>query len=498
MGYGEDAPRYPHILALPVVARPLFPGIITTIQLSDEKTIRAMERLMKRTSSSSKSGFVGVFLRKKNISTAGTSSSSFSAGETPLFGFMDTPSTPELIQDPQELYTVGTFAQIHSFKRGTISLSSHDFSSTSLNHSSSSISSTASSHEDPSIEESSSLSQEDEEEGSNPNKGPASLVLLAHRRIDLLSVDSIGPPIHCTVKHWDRLKHSTYTSSSSSSSTNSDDTIRALSNEILATIRELAMINPLFREHVTFFPTRIDPKDPYRLADFAACLTTGSPEELQAVLEEKDAELRLHKALVLLSKEREVCKLQQEISKKVEEKMTETQRKYFLMEQLKSIKKELGMEKDDKEALLGKYRKKFKELKSWIQKQSKQVDTNDNNTSPTDVSNTTAATTISTMMESNYKEVLETMESEIEKISTLEKNSSEFNMTRSYLDWLTSIPWGHSSPEKLDIQDARSILDRDHYGLEEVKDTILQFIAVGKLKGSIQGKILCLAGPPGK
>ena len=468
IGFGEDAPRYPHVLALPVSARPIFPGIVTTIQLSDETTIRAMERLMampsteriQRNTSTAPSAFVSVFLRKKNLTVGGD---------------MD-PHPPELITDPLDLYTVGTFAQIHRITRGNISSGdpSQTFVQTNAN--------TFSNQHEETNEES---QPHDETEGTtttthniNGHKSSASLLVLAHRRVDLVSVDSIGPPIHCTVKHWDRLRHS-------SSSSTSNDTIRALSNEVLSIIREVATINPLFREHVTFFPSRIDPKDPYRLADFAASLTTGSPEELQAVLEERDAELRLHKALVLLSKEREVSKLQQEISRKVEEKMTETQRRYFLMEQLKSIKKELGMEKDDKEALLIKYRKKMSELDTWIQKMKKGE--GGGGESPT-----------KSLVDSHYVEIMEVMESEIEKISTLEKNSAEFNMTRSYLDWLTSIPWGHSSAERLDIQDARTILDRDHYGLDEVKDTILQFIAVGKLKGSIQGKILCLAGPPGR
>lgn len=171
--------------------------------------------------------------------------------------------------------------------------------------------------------------------------------------------------------------------------------------------------------------------------------------------------MRLHKALVLLNREREVSKLQQEISAKVEEKMTEAQRKYFLTEQLKSIKKELGMEKDDKDTIIEKYRKQLSEYPEIPD------------------------------------EVMEVINAEIDKFSTLEKNSAEFNVTRSYLDWLTSIPWGVTTEENFDIKKARAILDRDHYGLDDVKDTILQFIAIGKLKGTVEGKILCLSGPPG-
>merc|ERR1712070_266408 len=88
-------------------------------------------------------------------------------------------------------------------------------------------------------------------------------------------------------------------------------------------------------------------------------------------------------------------------------------------------------------------------------------------------------------------------EAELEKLSSLEMNSSEYSVTRNYLDWLCGVPWNVTSNENFDIQDARQILDRDHYGLEDVKDTILEFIAVGKLKGGVQGKIICLSGPPG-
>jgi ATP-dependent Lon protease len=135
----------------------------------------------------------------------------------------------------------------------------------------------------------------------------------------------------------------------------------------------------------------------------------------------------------LLSREKEVSRLQQEISAKVEEKMTEAQRKYFLTEQLKSIKKELGMERDDKEALIEKYRKQLSKYPAVPQ------------------------------------EIMETIDAELEKLSTLEKNSAEFNVTRSYLDWLCGVPWGVETEENFDIKEARRILDRDHYGLDDVR-----------------------------
>jgi Lon-like ATP-dependent protease len=163
----------------------------------------------------------------------------------------------------------------------------------------------------------------------------------------------------------------------------------------------------------------------------------------------------------LLSREKEVSRLQQEISAKVEEKMSEAQRKYFLTEQLKSIKTELGMERDDKEALIEKYRQQLAECPAIPE------------------------------------EAMETIEAELEKLSSLEKNSAEYNVTRSYLDWLCGVPWGVKTEENFDLKQARAVLDREHYGLDDVKDVILQFIAVGKLKQSVTGKILCLSGPPG-
>ena len=389
-----------------------------------QKTIQAVEKIL----SGGSGGYLGLFCRKDY-------------NPTPDHVAKGT-EKPEVITDASDLYSVGTFAQIQRMTK-TDDLDHLDVDE--ADH----ISQTLNDY------------QQSEDEHSDRHKGlSASILLMPHRRINLLSVDDIGPPIDVTVSHWDRL---TYVRGQDSSR---DDTIRALCQEVLSTIREVAQLNTLFKEQVVnLVPSShmFDMNDPYRLADFAASLSTngGDVVDLQSVLEEKDPELRLHKALVLLSKEREVSKLQKEISAKVEEKMSEAQRKYFLTEQLKSIKKELGMEKDDKESLIEKYRKKMSEYTEVPQ------------------------------------EINETIESELDKLSTLEKNSSEFSVTRNYLDWLTSIPWGVTTEECFDIKKAREVLDKDHYGMDEVKETILQFIAVGKLKGTVQGKILCLSGPPG-
>ncbi len=417
LGFGDEAPRYPHLTALPVINRPMFPGTFLTLTVSDKATLEALTE--DRTGE-----YVGVFLRKK-----------YSEGVTDGGVILD---HPEVITDPTDLYNVGGLAQIHRITYSDM-----------MNHDNTGRGEGVDGMNDASANDGDESILKDVQK-------TATLLLLGHRRIDLLSVDHLGPPIDATVSHWDRLVYKMGQDSSR------DDTIRALSNEIIKTMRDLARSNPFFRENATFVPTRVNSNDPYVLADVTAGLTTASPEELQMVMEERDPEIRLQKSLELLSKDLEVSKLQEEIKRKVDEKMSESQRKYMLMEQLKSIKKELGMEKDDKEDLLARYRKKI---------------TNFQDAAP--------------------KEVMETIEAEMEKISTLEKNSQEFNVTRLYLDWLTSVPFGKVSEENLDIGDARKVLNRDHYGLDEVKDTILAYIAIGKLKGGIKGKILCLSGPPG-
>ena len=221
-------------------------------------------------------------------------------------------------------------------------------------------------------------------------------------------------------------------------------------------------MNPVAQEHLQEWASRLDFSDPYKLADFAASITSADGEDLQRVLRALDVEERLGIALELLNKEKEVAKFQREINEQVEKNISKQQREYMLREQLKTIKGELGIEKDDKDELLGKYNEKVDGFRDKID----------------------AAT-------------LKVIESELNKLSSLERNSPEFNVTRSYLDWLTAIPWGEWTKDELNIKQAAAVLERDHYGLEDVKKHILEFIAVGKLKGSVSGKILCLIGPPG-
>ncbi|XP_030075462.1 lon protease homolog, mitochondrial [Microcaecilia unicolor] len=238
--------------------------------------------------------------------------------------------------------------------------------------------------------------------------------------------------------------------------------VKALTAEIVKTVRDIIALNPLYRESVLQMMQAgqrvVD--NPIYLSDMGAALTGAESHELQDVLEETNIPKRLYKALSLLKKEYELSKLQQRLGREVEEKIKQTHRKYLLQEQLKIIKKELGLEKEDKDAIEEKFRERLGGLVV-------------------------------------PQHVMEVIDEELSKLNLLDNHSSEFNVTRNYLDWLTSIPWGKHSKENLDLARAEEVLEEDHYGMDDVKKRILEFIAVSQLRGSTQGKILCFYGPPG-
>ncbi|HEX4839883.1 MAG TPA: endopeptidase La, partial [Rhabdochlamydiaceae bacterium] len=229
---------------------------------------------------------------------------------------------------------------------------------------------------------------------------------------------------------------------------------------IITTIKELLKLNPLFKEELQIFLSHSDFTEPGKLADFAVALTTAGREELQDVLETFDLHPRIDKALMLLKKELDLSKLQNSITQKMESTISKTQRDFFLREQLKTIKKELGLEKEDKSIDLEKFESRLKK---------RQV--------PDDV--------------------MTVIREEMDKLSVLEIQSAEYAVCRNYLDWLTIIPWGITSQESHDLGKAKKILEEDHYGLEDIKERILEFISVGKLSGGVKGSIICLVGPPG-
>ncbi len=239
-----------------------------------------------------------------------------------------------------------------------------------------------------------------------------------------------------------------------------DEETKAYALAIITSIKELLQLNPLSKEELNLFLSRTSLKEPGRLADFSASMTSATGAELQEILEAFPLRPRMERALFLLQREIEISRMRVRISKQIEEKISKQQREFFLREQLKAIKKELGLSKEGKEADLEAFRKRLEKL-----------------TLP--------------------PEARERIEEEMAKLSVIEPHSPEFTVTRNYLDWLTSLPWGVHTSDRYDLRRAARILNADHYGLTDVKERILEFLAVGIRKGRISGSILCFIGPPG-
>uniref|UniRef100_A0A2K6VQS2 Lon protease homolog, mitochondrial n=1 Tax=Onchocerca volvulus TaxID=6282 RepID=A0A2K6VQS2_ONCVO len=238
--------------------------------------------------------------------------------------------------------------------------------------------------------------------------------------------------------------------------------IKATMQAIVSTIRDVMQYNTLFAQQLglTANPSKNVVDNPIYLCDLVGSLVSADPGDLQNLMDEEIVEERLKLALLLIEKEKTVAKLKHDINKDVEKKVHDQHRKFLLNEQLKAIKKELGLEKDDKEALAEKMQDRIKNL--------------------------------------NVPEyAMKVIKEEQAKLSFLDPHSSEFSVARNYLDWLTNMPWGKTSEDVLDLDRAIAILDEDHYGMKDVKDRILEFIAIGILKKKVSGKILCLHGPPG-
>ncbi len=238
------------------------------------------------------------------------------------------------------------------------------------------------------------------------------------------------------------------------------DALRAYAMAIINTIRELLPLNPLYNEGLKHYLQNFSPRDPSPLTDFAAALTSANGDDLQDILETVPLKPRMEKVLTLVRKEVEVARLQNEISEEVNEKISRHQREFFLKEQLKVIQRELGLEKDDRTADVDEFRARMESL-----------------TPP--------------------EAVAKRFEEEVRKLGVLESGSPEYAVTRNYLDWLTSVPWGRFSEDNLDLTHARDTLSAHHSGLDDVKDRIVEFLAVGAMRGEVKGSILLLVGPPG-
>ncbi|GBF50138.1 endopeptidase La [Leptospira ryugenii] len=238
----------------------------------------------------------------------------------------------------------------------------------------------------------------------------------------------------------------------------SKNNIKALMRTLVILTKELSQNNPLFTEDMKL--TMLNVNEPGKMSDFVCSILNLEKEDYQSVIEALTLNDRLEKVLLFLKKEIDLVLLQKKIQDQINDKIDNQQRQFFLREQLKAIQQELGLGEEKQEA---KYDKLLDRLK---------------------------AIPVSS-------EVLKEVEREVEKIKNTDPMSSDYNVIRNYLDLIEALPWEAPKPKEINLLHAKKILNRDHYKLEDVKERILEYLAVRKLNPKSRGSILCLVGPPG-
>jgi len=231
----------------------------------------------------------------------------------------------------------------------------------------------------------------------------------------------------------------------------------ALTMSLKKTAREVLRLIPELPPSAAELLERVD--DPSVLVDLVASNVDATVEEKQIVLETVELVGRMRRVLEFLSRQLEVLKLSNKISSQVKGEMSKTQREYYLRQQLKAIKDELGEGDDEGDDLV--------DLEARVG-------------------------------ESQLPEDAEkAARKELRRLRHMNPSQAEYTVSRTYVEWLCDLPWAVSSIDKIDLQEVRDILDEDHYGLEKIKKRIVEFLAVRKLKSDMKGPILCLVGPPG-
>lgn len=237
-----------------------------------------------------------------------------------------------------------------------------------------------------------------------------------------------------------------------------DEELDAYTRSVINQVKKLSEINPYFNEEMKL--AMLNSPSPGSLADLVAFALSLDVPEAQDFLETLVVKKRFAKLLVYLKREKDVADIQKKITDEVNDKVNKYQREYFLREQLKVIRNELGLDEDEKAKDMKKIREALDE---------------------------------GGLPEEAMKAALE----ELERLESIPDSSPEYNVTRTYLNWMVQLPWNKATDDKVDIEVAKKILEKDHYGLEKPKERIMEFLAVRKLKPEYDGTILCLAGPPG-
>jgi len=239
-----------------------------------------------------------------------------------------------------------------------------------------------------------------------------------------------------------------------------DSELKAYMMAISSEIKELLKLNPMFQEQVNMVVSQLNYEAPGVTMDVISNLLSSESDALQELLETFDLNERAQLLLKLIKEDMEIAKIQKRISDQIEEKVNKQQKEFLLREQLKAIKKELGIEKEEGETEVEKIEQRLadKELSPEAEK---------------------------------------VVQQELQKLRLINPQSPDFNVTLNYLENIADLPWGIYSNDNDDIKKARKILDEEHYGLDEVKERILEFLSTIVKRGKVAGSIICLVGPPG-
>ncbi|HPD01111.1 MAG TPA: endopeptidase La [Acetivibrio sp.] len=233
--------------------------------------------------------------------------------------------------------------------------------------------------------------------------------------------------------------------------------IEALTRRVLSVFEEYSKLNNRISPETVLSVMNIE--DPEQLADIITSNLMLKVEQKQEILSEFQPKLRLEKLLETLIREIDIMQIERDINIKVRKQIDKTQKEYYLREQLKAIQNELG----DKEGITG-------EVEEYKRK----------------------------LAEGNFgEEVEKKVLKELDRLLKMPSGSAEGSVIRTYLDWIFDLPWNKKTEEIIDLNRSQEILDEDHYGLEKVKERVIEYIAIRKLKNDLKGPILCLAGPPG-
>ncbi len=272
--------------------------------------------------------------------------------------------------------------------------------------------------------------------------GSINIFVSTIKRFRITRTLSANPPLCASVEYLEDEETDTFE-------------VKALTRAVVSEMKEISEHNPLFTEDIRL--NMVNMENPGRISDFVATVLNGEREEQQKILEETSVRKRMEKVLVVIKKDQDLINIQRKIQEELKDNFEKNQREHFLRQELKMIQDELGGEDGSD----------YQKFKSKIE---------------------------SFGFEGEIKETLET---ELEKFKIMDPNASEYFMERNYLELVVSLPWKDSETENFDIIKAHKVLEKDHYGLDDVKKRILEYLSVRRLKKDNKGSIMILVGPPG-